>query len=222
MILAAGRGERLRPLTDHTPKPLLRVRGKPLIARHIEALVRAGINRLVINLGHLGGQIRACLGDGRRYSAEIQYSDEGEYALETAGGIIRALPLLDDAPFIVVNADIYTDFDFKGLPEAPRDEAHLILVDNPPHHPRGDFRLIRGRLAQGAGKRLTYSGIGLYHPRLFQGLAPGRRPLGPLLREAARRNRLSGEFFAGRWHDVGARDRLDALKAALTRPLAGR
>lgn len=216
MILAAGRGERLRPLTDHTPKPLLRVRGKPLIVYHIEALVRAGVRRLVINLGHLGGQIRACLGDGRRYAAEIQYSNEGEHALETAGGIIRALPLLGDAPFMVVNADVYTDFDFKGLARAPRADAHLILVDNPPHHPRGDFKLIDGRIAPGAGKRLTYSGIGLYHPRLFHNLAPGKRPLAPLLRAAARRGRLSGEFFAGSWHDIGARDRLDALEEALS------
>lgn len=215
MILAAGRGERLRPLTDHTPKPLLRIRGKPLIAYHIEALVRAGVRRLVINLGHLGGQIRACLGDGRRYAAEIRYSDEGEHALETAGGIIRALPLLGDAPFMVVSADIYTDFDFKGLPQALRADAHLILVDNPPHHPRGDFKLIDGRVALGAGKRLTYSGIGLYHPRLFHGLAPGKRPLAPLLRATAGRGQLSGEFFAGRWHDIGARDRLEALEETL-------
>ena len=216
MILAAGRGERLRPLTDHTPKPLLRIRGKPLIAYHIEALVRAGVRRLVINLGHLGGQIRACLGDGRRYAAEIQYSDEGERALETAGGIIQALPLLGDAPFMVVNADIYTDFDFKGLPKTLRDDAHLIFVDNPPHHPRGDFKLIDGKVALGAGGRLTYSGIGLYHPRLFHGLAPGKRPLAPLLRAGARRKRLAGEFYAGRWHDIGARDRLDALREALS------
>ena len=216
MILAAGRGERLWPLTDHTPKPLLRIRGKPLIAYHIEALVRAGVRRLVINLGHLGGQIRACLGDGCRYAAEIQYSDEGERALETAGGIIQALPLLGDAPFMVVSADIYTDFDFKGLPETLRADAHLILVDNPPHHPLGDFKLIDGRVALGAGKRLTYSGIGLYHPRLLHGQAPGKRPLAPLLRAAARRGRLSGEFYAGRWHDIGARDRLDALREALS------
>ena len=216
MILAAGRGERLRPLTDHTPKPLLRIRGKPLIAYHIEALVRAGVRRLVINLGHLGGQIRDCLGDGRRYAAEIQYSDEGERALETAGGIIQALPLLGDAPFMVVNADVYTDFDFKGLPKTLRDDAHLIFVDNPPHHPRGDFKLIDGRVALGTGRRLTYSGIGLYHPRLFHGLAPGRRPLAPLLRASARRGRLAGESYAGRWHDIGARDRLDALREALS------
>ena len=211
MILAAGRGERLRPLTDHTPKPLLPVMGKALIVRHIEALGRAGIRRLVINLGHLGGQIRACLGDGGHYSAEIQYSDEGACALETAGGIIQALPLLDDAPFMVVSADIYTDFDFKSLLWEPRDDAHLVLVDNPPHHPRGDFSLIKGRVALNAGKRLTYSGIGLYRPRLFHGLPPGKRPLAPLLREAARHNRLSGEFFAGKWHDIGTKDRLDAL-----------
>lgn len=216
MILAAGRGERLRPLTDHTPKPLLRIRGKPLIAYHIEALVRAGVRRLVINLGHLGGQIRDCLGDGHRYAAEIQYSDEGERALETAGGIIQALPLLGDAPFMVVNADVYTDFDFKGLPKTLRADAHLILVDNPPHHPRGDFKLIDGKVALGTGRRLTYSGIGLYHPRLFHGLAPGRRPLAPLLRASARRGRLAGEFYAGRWHDIGARDRLDALREALS------
>ena len=208
MILAAGRGERMRPLTDRIPKPLLPVAGKPLLQWHVEALVAAGLRDIVINHAWLGGQIEAALGDGHTLGAEIRYSPEGEGALETGGGIFRALPLLGDAPFVVVNADIVTDYPFARLPAALQGLAHLVLVPNPPHNPAGDFCLAQGRVAADGGPRLTFSGIGVYHPDLFRGQQPGRFPLAPLLRRAMAAGQVSGEWYGGCWLDVGTEDRL--------------
>jgi MurNAc alpha-1-phosphate uridylyltransferase len=216
MILAAGRGERMRPLTDHTPKPLLMAGGKPLIVWHIERLVAAGISDLVINHAHLGIQIEQALGDGRRYGARIRYSDEG-MALETAGGIAYALHLLGDAPFAVVNGDVYCDYDFTHLPQRAatlansNDLAHLVLVDNPVHNVKGDFGL-QGLRITDAAPRLTFSGIGLYKPELFAGIARGTKaPLAPLLREGIAQGRVSGEHHRGLWMDIGTPQRLEEL-----------
>jgi MurNAc alpha-1-phosphate uridylyltransferase len=211
MVLAAGRGERLRPLTDHTPKPLLLVRGKPLLVWHLEALARAGVREVVINLSWLGESIRHALGGGEQFGLRIQYSEEAAGALEVGGGIFRALPLLGTAPFIVVNGDTYTDLDFAKLDIAPTALAHLILVPNPEHHPGGDFVLQGREVSAGAASRLTYSGIGVYRPELFARCAAGRFPLLPLLREAIAARRLSGERYDGQWTDVGSVQRLAAL-----------
>lgn len=216
LILAAGRGERMRPLTDDTPKPLLPVGGKFLIEYHIEALVRAGIDELVINVSYLGAKIRAALGDGARYGASIQYSDEGKPALETGGGIFRALPMLGNAPFLVVNGDIWTNFPYQQLPFHATGLAHLVLVDNPIHHPDGDFVLSGERvLADGDGPRLTFSGIGVYQPALFDDCRDGHFPLAPLLRQAMAAGRVSGERYVGQWVDVGTPQRLQALDRQL-------
>ena len=208
MLLAAGRGERMRPLTDDTPKPLLRIGGQTLIEHHIHALVRAGITELVINHAHLGEQIVGALGDGDAYGVSIRYSAETGAALETGGGIFNALPLLGDAPFIVVNADIWTDFPFETLPSAPDGLAHLVMVDNPGHHPEGDFSLSNGMLSQQGPRMLTFSGIGLYRPALFDGCRPGAFPLAPLLRAAMDRDEVSGMYYDGRWFDIGTPERL--------------
>jgi MurNAc alpha-1-phosphate uridylyltransferase len=214
MVLAAGRGERLRPLTDHTPKPLLQVRGKPLIAYHLEALARAGIHEVVINLAWLGAQIQAELGDGHAWGVHIRYSDEGSEALETGGGIVQALPLLGTRPFVIVNGDIFTDFDFARLHLEHQALAHLVLVPNPPHHPFGDFAL-DGALVQPAGEpRFTYGGIGIFRPEFFSGCTPGRFPLLPLLQRAISAGRLYGEAYQGRWTDVGTAERLESLQAS--------
>lgn len=222
MILAAGRGERMRPLTDETPKPLLVAGGKPLIAWHIEALVRAGIRDIVINHAHLGRMIETALGDGARFGASIRYSPEGE-ALETAGGIANALPLLGDEPFAVINGDIACDFDYARLPRAARALreqdalAHLVLVPNPPHHPQGDFALCDGKVAERGSPMFTFSGIGLYAPMLFAGIVRGAKAqLAPLLRAAMRDGAVSGELHAGRWMDVGTPERLAELDRLLT------
>ncbi len=211
MILAAGRGERMRPLTDATPKPLLRIGGQTLIEHHIHALTQAGITELVINHAHLGEQIVKALGDGDAYGVSIQYSPEPDAALETGGGVYNALPLLGDAPFIVVNADIWTDYRFDGLPQAPAGLAHLVMVDNPEHHPGGDFSLSNGQLSQQGPRMLTFSGIGVYRPALFADCTPGAFPLGPLLRAAMDREEVSGEQYTGRWFDIGTPERLDAV-----------
>ena len=215
MILAAGRGERLRPHTDHTPKPLLPIAGKPLIEHHIEALVAAGITELVINHAWLGDQIEAALGDGARLGASIRYSAEGGSALETGGGIFRALPLLGDEPFLVVNGDVMTDFDFRQLPQRLSGLAHLVLVPNPPHHPAGDFALYGGQVASAGEATWTFSGIGVYHPRLFAGCHDGAFPLAPLLRRAMADGQVSGELYQGLWIDVGTEQRLQEAEAAL-------
>lgn len=211
MILAAGRGERMRPLTDATPKPLLCAAGRSLIEYHLDALVRAGITDIVINHAHLGAQIEAALGDGARYGARISYSAEPEGALETGGGIYYALPLLGDGPFLVVNADIWTDFDYATLPADFTGEAYLVLIDNPEHHSAGDFCLQSGCVHDSDGLRLTFSGIGLYRASLFAGCAPGKFPLAPLLRAAMTRNAVQGMHYQGRWWDIGTPQRLAAL-----------
>jgi MurNAc alpha-1-phosphate uridylyltransferase len=217
MILAAGRGERMRPLTDETPKPLLAAGGKPLVAWLIEGLARAGFRELVINHAHLGERIESALGDGSRWGVHIAYSRERE-ALETAGGIANAAPLLGDAPFLAVNGDLWCDVPFGRLRDAlpPAADAHLVLVDNPQHHPSGDFTLRAGRVGNEAAPRLTFAGIGVYRPRMFAGIARGTRaPLAPLLRAAAEHGAVSGERHAGRWMDIGTPERLAALDALL-------
>lgn len=211
MILAAGRGERMRPLTDTTPKPLLRAGGRALIEYHLDALVHAGITDIVINHAHLGAQIEAALGDGARYGVCIRYSAEPEGALETGGGIQQALPLLGDGPFLVVNGDIWTDFDYATLPVDFTGEAYLVLIDNPEHHWAGDFSLNCGRVLDSDGLRLTFSGIGLYRASLFEGCTPGKFPLAPLLRAAMARHVVQGMHFQGRWWDIGTSQRLAAL-----------
>ena len=225
MILAAGRGERMRPLTDTCPKPLLKVRGRPLIVWHILNLVRAGITEIVINHAHLGQQIEDALGNGAALDVSVKYSREVS-ALETAGGIATALPLIDAEVFTVVNGDIYCEYDFGRLAEpmarlaAGHDQAHLVLVDNPPQHPNGDFVLDAGRvialLLTPHPARFTFSGIGVYHRALFDRTPAGEKaPLAPLLRLAIDAGRISGEHFGGRWVDVGTPARLAALDEEL-------
>jgi MurNAc alpha-1-phosphate uridylyltransferase len=211
MLLAAGRGERMRPLTDKTPKPLLRIGGQMLIEHHIHALARAGITELVINHAWLGNLIERALGNGAAYGVHIEYSPEGETGLETGGGILRALPLLGTQPFLVVNADIWSDYDFSVLPREPEGLAHLVMVDNPPHHPQGDFSLVAGQLAQHGPLMLTFSGIGLYRPQLFAGCEAGVFPLAPLLRKTMDRGQVSGEYYAGKWFDIGTPERLESV-----------
>jgi len=218
MILAAGRGERMRPLTDHTPKPLLLVGGKPLIVWHLERLAQAGFCDIVINHAHLGAQIEQALGDGSRFGVRIQYSAEGE-ALETAGGIANALPLLDNEPFLVVNGDVFCDFDFGEIIKQPMDGvvAHLVLVDNPPQHPDGDFVLHHGKLVETGDHRLTFSGIGIYRPELFTSVVRGSKAkLAPLLRAEISQGRVSAEHYRGHWVDVGTPERLQALDVQLS------
>lgn len=217
MILAAGRGERMQPLTDHTPKPLLAVAGKPLIVHHLEALRTAGITELVINTGHLGEQLPAALGDGRQWGVQIVYSPEPPEALETGGGIFQALPLLGLEPFLVVNGDVWTDYPFQRLPSAPTGLAHLILVNNPPHHLQGDFSLAQdnGRVGESGEQRFTFSGVSLLRPALFAGCTPGRFPLGPLLRRAMPSGEVTGEYYAGAWRDIGTPQRLADLDREL-------
>ena len=221
MILAAGRGERMRPLTDHTPKPLLPVGGQPLICWHIQRLAEAGFGALVINHAWLGEQIEAALGDGRAFGVSIAYSREAS-ALETAGGIATALPLLGDEPFVVVNGDVFCDADFAALARtaeglsADGALAHLLLVPNPAHHPAGDFGLLPdGRVCDdGRGERLTFAGLGAYHPALFAGVAPDQpAKLAPLLRAAMARGQVSGECWNGQWLDVGTPARLEHARA---------
>jgi N-acetyl-alpha-D-muramate 1-phosphate uridylyltransferase len=213
MILAAGRGERLRPLTDTTPKPLLRVRGQPLIERHVARLAHAGISRIVINLCWLGAQIRDYLGDGARYGVTIIYSDEQPRVLETAGGIIRALAHLEPGPFAVVNGDIYTDFPFETLALSGDRDAHLVLVPNPPQHPWGDFGLEHGSAVPEAERQYTFSGIALYRRAFFAGCSDGVRPLKPLLLRSIAAKRCSAQLYTGVWEDVGTPERLKALNA---------
>jgi MurNAc alpha-1-phosphate uridylyltransferase len=214
MILAAGRGERMRPLTDSLPKPLLPVAGKPLIVHHIERLAASGIRELVINHAHLGERIEAELGDGSAWGVRILYSAEGR-ALETGGGIFRALRLLGEEPFLVVNGDVWCDVDFGRLELPEGMLAHLVLVANPPHHPQGDFVLRGQRVIDGDGERLTFSGIGVYHPQLFAACEPGAFPLAPLLRKAMAEAKVSGIHHPGYWVDVGTPERLQALDRQL-------
>jgi len=219
MILAAGRGERLRPLTDHCPKPLLQVGGKPLIVRHLERLARAGFTEVAINHAHLGHLIESSLGDGSRWGLRIRYSPEAQ-ALETAGGIAQALPLLGDAPFLVINGDVFTDFELARAPAMAARmgalglRAWAVLVDNPPEHPQGDFSLADERLRRRHGATLTFSGIAVYEPAVFTGLGAGvRAPLRPILEALIDAKAIGAEHHRGRWIDVGTPQRLAALDA---------
>jgi len=234
MILAAGRGERMRPLTDHTPKPLLQVAGKPLLQWHLEGLANAGFRSVVINIAHLGAQIKQFVGDGRRWSMHVRFSQEPEGALETAGGIAmaqpwstapeapeQASPSEPDAPFLVINADIWTDWPRTTAFEIARDMqtanalAHVVLVDNPPHHPQGDFEL-EGSRSRG---RLTFSGIGIYRSALFSGIQPGQRAaLAPLLRQAMAAGQCTASHYRGKWSDIGTPERLNEINAAMSEP----
>lgn len=224
MILAAGRGERMRPLTDHTPKPLLPVGGKPLIVWHIERLRAAGFTELVINHAHLGRRLEDALGDGSAFGVRIAWSPEAT-ALETAGGIRHALPLLGEEPFVVINGDVFCDADFAALRAATQSLraegplAHLLLVDNPAHHTEGDFRLAAdGHIHADGNPRLTFAGLGAYHPALFAGLADDTpAKLAPLLREAMNAGKVTGQHHTGRWIDVGTPERLAELDCQLAR-----
>ena len=215
MILAAGRGERMRPLTDTIPKPLLRIGGQTMIERHVHALARAGITELVITHAWLGEQIEKALGDGHAYGVSICYSAETGDSLETGGGILNALPLLGSEPFIVVNADIWTDFPFDSLPSNPQGLAHLVMVDNPEQHPGGDFSLSEGKLSSNGPAMLTFSGIGVYRPAVFADCSPGAFPLGPLLRKLMAAGQVSGERYTGSWFDIGTPERLDAVNRVI-------
>ena len=221
MILAAGRGNRMRPLTDLTPKPLLAVGGKPLLFRHLEKFARAGFGMVMINHAHLGGQIEAAVGDGSRWSLEVRYSAEAE-ALETAGGIRNALPLIARPAFAVVNGDVYCDYDYSGLAAAVdrladvHTLAHLVLVDNPPHHPDGDFCLDDGLVCASGRQLLTFSGLGAYRAELFEPIARGEKhALAPLLRRQMPEGKVTGEHYHGLWTDVGTPGRLAELDARL-------
>jgi N-acetyl-alpha-D-muramate 1-phosphate uridylyltransferase len=239
MILAAGRGERMRPLTDSTPKPLLKVGGKPLIVWHLERLAKAGFKEIVINYAHLGTQIENVLGNGAQWGVSIQYSPE-KVALETAGGIANALHLLGYEPFLVVNGDIYTDFDFSGIALQPQGLflqnistkagyscvkanndvhlglAHLVLIDNPPQHQQGDFAIEDGNLTHTGKQMLTFSGVGVYHPSLFAEIVKGEAAkLAPLLRKAIDNNAATAQYYQGVWHDIGTPERLKQLDESL-------
>lgn len=213
MILAAGKGERLRPLTLHTPKPLVRVGGVPLIEYHLRALATAGFREVVINHAWLGQQIEDHLGDGAAFGLSIRYSPEGE-PLETGGGIFRALPLLGSEPFLLINGDIWCDIDFASLNRPLQGLAHLVLVDNPEHNPEGDFRLQGGRV-EDQQPGLTYSGVAVLDPALFAGCSPGAFKLAPLLRDAMLQGQVTGERHAGRWVDVGTHERLARVEQLL-------
>lgn len=215
MILAAGRGERMRPFTDQVPKPLLQAGGHALVEYHLHALAQAGFQEIVINMAWLGARIREALGGGERYGLSIRYSDEGAAALGTGGGLHRALPLLGSEPFLVVNGDIWSDQPLAGLRLPAGALAHLVLADNPAHHPAGDFALdVAGRV-HGGQPRLTYTGLAIMDPVLFAGCAPGEFPLRPLFDRALAAGRLTGERHAGTWLDVGTPARLAALDADL-------
>jgi len=216
MILAAGRGKRMRHLTETLPKPLLRVNGKPLIEYTIENLVTAGFNDIVINLAYLGHKIRDFAGNGQAFGCQISYSDEGDTALETAGGVRHALPLLGDAPFLLINADIACDYPLIHLKNRPVKKAHLVLVSNPPHHPEGDFHLQHdGILAQHGATKLTYSGIGVFDPSLFSNLPSGPLKLGAVLRHNMPSPDITGEKHQGFWMDIGTPERLKVLAQQL-------
>jgi N-acetyl-alpha-D-muramate 1-phosphate uridylyltransferase len=218
LILAAGRGERMRPLTDHTPKPLLEVNGKPLIVHHIEKLAAADVRYIVINTSHLAGRFPEALGDGSRWGVRLRYSYEGPTPLETGGGMLKALPLLGPEPFIVVSADIWSDIDYAALPREPRGVAHLVMVPNPDFHPTGDFALENGRLyaedAPVSAERLTFGNVGVYRREIVEHEAPGMFKLLPMYRRAIAEGRLDGERFDGFWRNVGSPAQLDELRGA--------
>jgi N-acetyl-alpha-D-muramate 1-phosphate uridylyltransferase len=216
MILAAGRGERMRPLTNKIPKPMLEVNNKPLIQYHVENLVQAGIVDIVINHAVYGDQIETYLGDGKAFGAQIVYSAEGDQPMETAGGIVKALSLLGEAPFLTVNADIWTAFPFQQLVnlsgEITSHLAHIILVDNPAHNPEGDFSLSENRVLNEGDPMLTFSGISVFTPEFFKGCASGSKPLAPMIRRAASRGQVSGSHYQGQWRDIGSPERLQELR----------
>ena len=217
MILAAGRGERMRPLTDHTPKPLLKVGGKPLIVWHLERLAKAGFKEIVINHAHLGEQIEAALGNGSAWGLSIRYSPE-KNALETAGGIVNALHLLGNKPFLVVNGDTFTEIDFVSLKLKSNMLAHLVLIDNPPQHPQGDFAIDACMLKNTGEPMRTFSGVGVYHPDLFADVARGQpAKLAPLLRKAIDNNAATAQYYQGVWHDIGTQQRLNELDESLNK-----
>jgi len=213
MILAAGRGERLRPLTDGIPKPLVEVAGQALVFHHLDALTTAGFREIVINLGHLGQQLRQAIGDGSQWGVNVHYSQEPEGALETGGGIAHALSLLGSAPFLVVNGDIFCDYPFGRLRAIKCDYAHLVLVPVPAWREGGDFALQRGRILNDGEPGYTFSGISVYHPRLFDACPDGRWSVVPLLRETVENRLVTGEIHSGEWHDAGTMERLQQLKA---------
>ena len=212
MILAAGRGERMRPLTDHTPKPLLPIHGKPLIEYHLERLREAGYQDIVINIHHLGEQIKTHLGDGHKLGLSIHYSIEQDEALETGGGIFQALPLLGDDTFLVINGDIWTECDLTPPDLSPSSLGHLILIDNPPHNPAGDFGLAEGLATNTLKPGYTFSGIGWYRPELFTDCHAGKFPLAPILREAIDKREISAQYCDRIWVDVGTVERLEEVE----------
>lgn len=212
MILAAGRGERLRPLTDTTPKPLLDAGGRSLIEHHLEKLAKAGFREVIINLAHLGDLIRDRLGDGSNWGLNIHYSQEPEGALDSGGGIQQALPLLGDSPFAIINGDIFSQYPLARLRAIKCDHAHLVLVPNPAHNPDGDFALQGGHIIPDGQPRLTFSGISVYHPRFFASGPGGKYSVVPMLRAAAAQRHVTGEIYKGTWHDIGTRERLDCLR----------
>ena len=219
MILAAGRGERMRPLTDQVPKAMIKAAGKPLIQYHVENLVAAGIDQLVINHAHLGYQIVDFLGDGSQFGVTIQYSRESE-ALETGGGILKALPLLGEDPFVVINADVWSDYPLSKLLQRDSRNTHLVLVGNPAHNSLGDFNLAQDVVSMednSASERLTFSGISVLNPELFEGSQPGFFALLPILQRAIERGKVSGEYYQGAWFDVGTTQRLADLEEFLGR-----
>ena len=217
MILAAGRGERLRPHTDITPKPLIQVGKHRLIEYHLLNLAKAGISDVIINISWLADQIRHTLGGGDEYALNISYSDEGDEALETAGGIIKALPYLGDDPFIVINGDIWCDYELSRLMNLDlRHEAHLVLVNNPEHNTGGDFAIEQGLIRNTGENKLTYSGIGLYTPEFFEGTSPGKKALAPILRKKSELDKVGGEIHNGQWVDIGTIERLAQLRSYLS------
>ncbi|MDQ0011469.1 MurNAc alpha-1-phosphate uridylyltransferase [Luteibacter jiangsuensis] len=220
LILAAGLGERMRPLTEHTPKPLLEVNGKPLIVHHIEKLAAADVRYIVVNTSHLADRFPEALGDGSRWGVRLRYSYEGPVPLETGGGMLKALPLLGPEPFIVVSADIWSDIDYAALPREPRGLAHLVMVPNPDFHPHGDFALAAGQLHEGDGpagaERLTFGNVGVYRREIVEGEPPGRFKLLPMYRRAIASGSLTGERHDGFWRNVGTPAQLDELRHALT------
>ena len=215
MILAAGRGERLRPLTDTTPKPLLEAGGKLLIEHHLENLAKAGFREVVINLSHLGDKIRDTLGNGSAWDLNIRYSPEPPGALGTGGGIKQALPLLGEAPFAIINGDVFTSYPLARLRAIKCDHSHLVLVPNPPHHPKGDFSLQGGYVNEDREPRYTFSGISVYHPRFFDTAPSGSFSVVPMLQAAMAAQQVTGQLYKGVWHDIGTLERLEALRSQL-------
>jgi MurNAc alpha-1-phosphate uridylyltransferase len=215
LVFAAGRGERMRPLTDAMPKPLLEVRGKPLIVWHLEKLARAGVREVVVNTSHLANRFPERIGDGSQWNLRIRYSYEGSEPLETGGGMFRALAFLGHEPFIAVNGDVFTDFNFSTLPQRIHSLAHLVMVDNPAHNPNGDFVLRDGKLFDEPSPRLTFAGVGVYRSELLDGSSDGKFSLAPILRAAMRREEITGEHYRGMWNDVGTPQRLDELNSGL-------